>query len=85
MRELAERLLRNGRTPPFHSLNPQDLLIQSAGDAAICTFHLVDEKTLGRRTVILKKQDGPAWKIMHIHASNLPRSQGPDPGTRVQQ
>lgn len=85
MRELAQRLPRNGGKPPFHSLDPQDLLIQSAGAVAICTFHLLDEKTFGRRTVIMKEQDGAGWKILHIHASNLPRSQGPDPGIRVQQ
>jgi hypothetical protein len=74
MHELAERLPRNGGTPPFHSVDPQDLLIQSVGPVAICSFHLVDEKTFGRRTVIMKEQHGSGWKIVHIHASNLPRS-----------
>jgi len=73
MRELAERLPRGGGVPPFHSVDPQDLLVQSAGAVAICSFHLVDEKIFGRRTIVMQEEPGSGWRIVHIHASNLPR------------
>src|SRR5689334_25283 len=74
MRELAENLPRKGGPPPFHTVNPQDLLVQRAGSVAICSFHLLDEKTFGRRTIVMRQEERSGWKIVHIHASNLPRS-----------
>jgi len=41
------------------------------GDAAaVATFHLGREKTLGRRTLVFQRQQG-AWLIAHIHASSI--------------
>jgi hypothetical protein len=37
---------------------------------AVCTFHLDDPDSLGRRTVVLQRRQG-AWKIIHIHASTV--------------
>lgn len=71
MRELCSRLPQAGATPPYHSVEPKDLLVQSYADVAICTFHLTGGQTLGRRTVVLNRR-GSRWKIVHIHASNMP-------------
>lgn len=58
-------------SPPYMHLSPQDLKIQLlSDDVALVTFHLVDGTTLSRRTIILKRSSG-AWKIVHLHASNL--------------
>ena len=62
----------SGRSsPPYMHLEPQDLKIQtlSAG-VALVTFHLRDRNVLSRRTIVFRR-DGNAWKIVHIHASNL--------------
>ena len=58
-------------TPPYMTLSPQDLRIDRlSDDVALVTFHLVDNKVLSRRTLVLKKY-GDDWKIVHLHASNL--------------
>jgi len=57
-------------------LEPEDVRIeQLAADVALVTFHLVDQRRVRRRTLVFKRMEG-AWKIVHIHASNLgtPRS-----------
>lgn len=71
MRELAVSLPRAGGRPPYHSVEPRDLLVQSEKSVAICTFHLKGGETLGRRTVVLSRRR-TGWKIIHIHASNVP-------------
>ena len=70
MRRTAEELPRGQKGPPYQSLEPRDLLIQGSADVAVCTFHLEHPHTLGRRTVVLQQHSG-AWKIIHIHASNV--------------
>jgi ketosteroid isomerase-like protein len=70
MRKIAEELPRGKKRPPYQSLKPQDLLIQRSTDIAVCTFHLEHPHALGRRTVVLQRQSA-AWKIIHIHASNV--------------
>lgn len=73
MRELATKLRRAGGAPPYHRLEPHDLLIQRSGDMAVCSFHLDAPDGLGRRTVVLQRRhDG--WKIIHLHASNVARA-----------
>jgi hypothetical protein len=37
---------------------------------ALCTFMFDKPDRLGRRTTVLVRRGG-AWKILHIHASNL--------------
>jgi ketosteroid isomerase-like protein len=71
MRELCSRLLKAGGSPPYHTVEPKDLLVQSYDDVAVCTFHLTGGQTLGRRTVVLNRR-GSGWKIVHVHASNMP-------------
>ncbi len=57
--------------PPYLDLRPQDLLIQEIGDIALVSLHLVLPGALRRRTFVLRKRDGD-WKILHLHASNMP-------------
>lgn len=52
------------------NLNPVDLAIQMGTDMAVCSFHLDSPQRLGRRTIVLAKRGG-AWKIVHLHASNV--------------
>ncbi len=54
--------------PPYHHIDPQDLLVQLYGDVAVLTFHLGSDVRRGRRTLVFR-QVGPAWKIVHLHAS----------------
>jgi ketosteroid isomerase-like protein len=57
--------------PPYLKTQPKELKIQMLGDAAaVATFHLGGEKTLGRRTLVLQRQQG-AWLIAHLHASSI--------------
>jgi len=59
--------------PPYMDLQPKELRIQYLDDdVALVTFHLDDGDVLGRRTMIWKRTNGE-WKIVHIHASNLPK------------
>jgi SnoaL-like domain len=69
-----ERIRKNsGRTaPPYMKLSPADLRIDPLDEnVSLVTFHLIDGQTLSRRTLILRRYDD-GWKIVHIHASNLP-------------
>lgn len=70
MRRAAEALPRTAKGPPYQDLTPHDLLVQAGADMAVCTFHLEQPHSFGRRTVVLRKRGG-AWKIIHIHASSL--------------
>jgi hypothetical protein len=69
-----KRIRKNsGRTsPPYMKLSPMDLRVDPLADnVSLVTFHLIDGGTLSRRTLIFRHyEDG--WKIVHIHASNLP-------------
>ena len=69
MREVVARLKAEGSGPPYMTLEPADLMIQVFGDVAVVTFHLEGAR-LGRRTIVMAKQDD-AWKIVHLHASNV--------------
>jgi len=70
MRELVEATLKTGSGPPYRKLEPKDLLVQTDGQMALCTFHLEAPTNLARRTIVLIRRAG-AWKILHIHASNV--------------
>jgi ketosteroid isomerase-like protein len=67
------RAIRPG--PPYVSIDPKDLQIQTLDDVAIVTFHLDTRPgELWRRTLVLAKTtDG--WKIAHLHASVMPTGQ----------
>jgi len=70
MRALVERSLKTGSGPPYRRLDPKDLLVQTDGQMALCTFHLEAPTCFARRTIVLIRRRG-AWKILHIHASNV--------------
>ena len=70
MRHLALTLPKTVPGPPYHRVDPQGLACVLHGDIALCTFELEDADNLGRRTVVLR-HEADAWKIIHIHASNI--------------
>lgn len=65
--------VRNARPgPPYLHLKPEDLEIRVIGDVGIVTFELADiPDTLGRRTIVFHREKS-GWRIIHLHASNLP-------------
>ena len=67
--------LRASQTgPPYLELDARDIDIRPLGsDAALATFHLDLPDAVGRRSVLFERQDG-AWKIVHLHASNVPHA-----------
>ena len=69
MIELVARR-KNREGPPNTSIEPQDLEIKLLNDAALVTFHLGRNNRLSRRTFVLAKRSG-AWRIVHLHASNV--------------
>jgi ketosteroid isomerase-like protein len=72
MRRTALELPARNPGPPYHSLVPQDLLIQIFGDAAVVTFHIERDGILRRRTIVFVKRD-EVWRIVHLHASSVQR------------
>jgi ketosteroid isomerase-like protein len=73
MGRIVQAMPKGVSGPPYHSIRPTDLLIQVFGDAAIATFHLEHEGSLGRRTIVLAKRGGD-WRIVHIHPSGVESS-----------
>jgi len=65
--------IRAGRSAaPYMDIQPKDMDIQIFGDIAIATFHLDDRPAfLNRRTIVLNKT-AAGWKIVHLHASEVP-------------
>jgi quinol monooxygenase YgiN/ketosteroid isomerase-like protein len=58
--------------PPFQRLTPEDLHVEMLGaEAAVATFHLRNAQRLARRTVVLRKR-AAGWRIVHLHATNVP-------------
>ena len=70
MRRICTSALKSGAKPPYVSVKPLDLSIQMGADMAVCSFHLESQGRLARRTTVLAKRSG-AWKIIHLHASNV--------------
>ena len=58
--------------PPYHRLVPTELRIPPLSPGLVLvTFHLRNAERLARRTVIFH-QEGADWRILHLHASNVP-------------
>jgi len=70
MRQLAANLPKSAAGPPYQPLDPQNLACDVYGEIALCTFELAGPDSLGRRTIILRRE-ARAWKIIHVHASNI--------------
>ena len=74
MKQVINSIRASGKQPPFMKLEPQDLKITMLKEAAIVTFHLDHGQSLSRRTIVLSKEES-AWKIIHIHPSNVVSSE----------
>ena len=70
MREFARERKAGTSGPPYMKLEPRDVMIQLHGEVAVVTFHLLVRHRLSRRTLVLLRRDA-AWKIIHLHASNV--------------
>ncbi len=70
MRQLIAGWREGAVSPPYMSLEPKDLEVLLFTDAALVTFHLENGESLSRRTFVLAKEQD-AWKIVHLHASNV--------------
>jgi len=58
--------------PPYLHLAVSDLRVRVFEDVGLVTFELSDvPDTLGRRTLVFHR-DPQGWRIVHLHASNLP-------------
>lgn len=66
-----EEIKAGKSAPPYMDIQPRDLRIQRLNDVAIVTFHLDDRPGVpNRRTIVLQKT-ASAWKIVHLHASEV--------------
>lgn len=66
-----EHAKENKSAPPYIVIEPKDVKIQMVGPIAIVSFILNDPGMLGRRTIVLKKEN-EHWLIIHLHASGVP-------------
>jgi ketosteroid isomerase-like protein len=78
-RPFLDRVRQSGKEPPYMTLTPRDLQVQSLGaDACVVTCHLGALPTkpvtrpvsISRRTFVLKRIEA-GWRIIHLHASNV--------------
>jgi ketosteroid isomerase-like protein len=71
-RQIFDSIRGSQTKPPYMDLQPRDLRVQMlTPDVAIVTFHLDDRPgVLNRRTLVWQRFKS-AWKIVHIHASEL--------------
>jgi len=58
------------------NIQPADLQVQAYGAMAVITFHLKGGDNLGRRTLVLRRDEN-VWKIVHLHASAEPLKKPP--------
>jgi hypothetical protein len=71
-RAFFERIRASRPGPPYLHLAVKDLAIRVFDDVGLVTFELSDvPDTLGRRTLVFHR-DSIGWRIVHLHASNLP-------------
>ncbi len=62
----------NPNGPPFQSLKPEDLRIDSLGPGvALASFHMRNGERIARRTIVFRERNG-VWRIAHLHASRKP-------------
>jgi ketosteroid isomerase-like protein len=58
--------------PPYQHLQPVGLRIEMVDDAvALVSFELRNARRIGRRTLVMRREAGN-WRIVHLHASNVP-------------
>jgi ketosteroid isomerase-like protein len=74
-RQVFETIRGSQTRPPYMDLLPRDLRIQMLGkNVALVTFHLDDRPALLNRRTIVWQHFKAGWKIVHIHASEVPLS-----------
>ena len=56
--------------PPYLHLKPHELQVQTFGDSALVTFMLIRNQRVSRRSLLFVREEG-AWKLVHLHASNI--------------
>lgn len=58
--------------PPYLDLRPEGVRIEALGDdASLVSFELTNGVRIARRTFVFRKIGG-RWRIVHLHASNVP-------------
>ena len=57
--------------PPYQDIQPRDVRVEMYDSIALVTFHLPQPDISGRRALVLRSTSAD-WKIVHLHASNLP-------------
>lgn len=63
--------------PPYLHLEPRELRAEVIGDAGLVTFMLGRAPgEVSRRTAFFARERG-AWKLRHLHASNMPAAEPP--------
>lgn len=63
--------------PPYLRLEPRELRAEVMGEAALVTFMLGRAPgDVSRRTLLFVRERG-AWKLRHMHASNMPATEPP--------
>jgi ketosteroid isomerase-like protein len=66
--------------PPFQHLPPVGLRIEMLADStALVSFELRNTQRVGRRTLLMRREGG-RWRILHLHASNVPGTGASPPG-----
>jgi ketosteroid isomerase-like protein len=64
--------------PPYHSLRPEGLRIEALGEAAsLASFTLSSEQRGARRRTVVLRRIAGSWRIVHLHASNVPWPDAP--------
>ena len=59
--------------PMVQGLAPRDLRVQMLGtDAAVVSFHLGQQQTPARRSVVFRRSAAGRWQVAHWHASAAP-------------
>ena len=72
-RSVFEATRKKASGPPYLHIVPEDVQMQMLGETAIVSFQFDREgNSIGRRTLVFHLE-GRAWKIVHIHASNVTR------------
>jgi hypothetical protein len=66
-----QKTKREKSGPPYLVIEPRDVRVQINQGIAILTFHVLGPGLIGRRTLVYRN-DG-AWKIIHMHGSQVQR------------
>lgn len=70
--EYFDELRAKKDAPPYVTIEPDELMVQDlGGGVTVVTFESDRaEGGIARRTFVLRRSPGGAWRIAHMHASN---------------